>query len=315
MLLTACPDTFSGGDDSEGGTDSSGEGADEGTDTGGGNAPLFVAVGDELTVHTSENGEAWTDRTPNLPIPGRLEGAAFGNGTWIAVGGVDESYDTIVLRSADAESFELVENDMDTRKGVIFAEDSFLAFGYDAARSADGQAWQVGTGFSVSMNAIAHGDDLYVAVGEAEEDGSAVAAASSDGLAWTEFSVGGQGFLKVAHGSAGFVAVGLDGRIALSSDGEGWSDAPPTSAFNSGVGFDGTLYFLSSGAEHRLWTSSDGADWTDTGVNGHDHVAYSPTTELYVGVSGDGSRGYAPNLSGFISAGESATGYWSVASR
>ena len=109
---------------------------------------------------------------------------------------------------------------------------------------------------SHSLNGVAFGNDIFVAVGDYGE----ITYSSDDGENWNRVHSGGDSFYAVAYGNGTFVAVGKDGRVCRSSNGTTWTDQSPISsetdlngiAFGNGVfvavGEDGHAYWSTGGA-------------------------------------------------------------------
>lgn len=115
-----------------------------------------------------------------------------------------------------------------------------------------------------TLNAIAYGAGLYVAVGE---EGAIVT--SPDAITWTARSSGTTESLRsVAYAAGSFVAVGSksdpeqEGTLLTSPDGITWTArSSGTTVFLSGVAH-GAGRFVASGGSGRTVTSTNGTDWT-----------------------------------------------------
>ncbi len=149
----------------------------------------FVAVGDSdlsldngrARILVSTDGAAWTDVSPNPAVLSELNGVAYGNGVWLAVGGaLSGSYETnTILRSTDRVNWLPVPNALpdryDKATAVAFSGGEFvLAKGYSGSStlytSPDGMTWTsvtipngVISGFNGRSFAV--GPDTMVGVG------------------------------------------------------------------------------------------------------------------------------------------------------
>lgn len=125
-------------------------------------------------------------------------------------------------------------------------------------------------GATVSLEAIAYGEGVYVATGMGglgSGDGDTLGAwvqTGTDGLAWRVQASGDGGapggdYTSLAFGAGVFVAVdSIDGTVFESHGGERWEAILPSSHAAS-VSFDGTEFLVRTGAD--LEVSADGAHW------------------------------------------------------
>jgi len=235
----------------------------------------LVAVGhtygDDIdpSVWLSDDGVNWTPVARNQIIPGGLgDQAMYSVVSWrgglVAVGTNED--DAAVWTSPDGRQWSpapggvqvLGEEGKQAMSSVTFGDQGFVAVGFDSAEgdedaavwtSVDGFTWSrvahdedaFGGGGDQVMNAVAFGNGLFVAVGQAsmgDEPGAAVWV-SSDGLAWSRIvgtgTVFGDGVTPtemnaVVVGDSGFVAVGR-------------AEKPP-------------------GQGPAMWTSPDGLEWS-----------------------------------------------------
>ncbi len=162
-------------------------------------ARTFVAVGDEGTIETSNDGIAWTAQTSGTTA--NLHGVAFANTAFIAVGDGGT-----VVRSVD---------------GVTWTAQTVPGVGNLRAVAYGNLNLSVDNGGVVGIN-------TFVAVGDA-----GVAAVSTDnGLTWTARPVApGSPLTGVAY-TTRFVAVSAGGAAYTSSRGDTWSGPIGTGAAN-----------------------------------------------------------------------------------
>ena len=145
-------------------------------------------MSDTGTVLTSPNGINWTARSGGLR---GAYGVAFGNGKFVAVGGVTDC-------------------------SFFFCFNSSVA-----ATSPDGVTWaQSNPCLGVYLSDLAFGNGIFVAVGEV-----GTLLTSTDGTIWTPRSSGSTDFLiNVAFGDGVFVVVGAQqGTILTSTNGVNWT--------------------------------------------------------------------------------------------
>jgi hypothetical protein len=162
----------------------------------------FVAVGGEPiggnrndpytpAVHHSLDGKTWTRLL--FSGSGALNAVAYGNDTFVAVGG------QLIWDTPDEASIVMI--------------------------SADGQTWeQIELDAAQMFDSIAFGDGRFMAVGRPEE-GRASVYSSVDGRVWLEevIALNGWGQVEVLFAEDRFVMHGGSSQVATWRAGEGWS--------------------------------------------------------------------------------------------
>src|SRR5437764_550630 len=244
---------------------------------------LFVAVGgnfDGGVILTSPDGVTWTPQSSPA-----LTSVAFGNATFVAVGGPEGARPaypagggTNVLTSTNGLDWtpRAVPG---VRKTVIFANGQFAAVApmdqplYDSTvyTSADGVTWEPhALPESSFIQGITYGDGLLVAVGERGD-----ILTSTNALDWvqrTRRAGTGSDLTGVAWSGTQWVALEESGGMLSSSDGLAWTYHPPTNrAFMYGIAY-GSGTFVAVGATDFFFnqtkskmvveTSTDGTTWT-----------------------------------------------------
>ena len=124
--------------------------------------------------------------------------------------------------------------------------------------SPDGTTWTARTsGTTAHLYGVAYdGAGRFVAVGA-----GGVALTSVNGTTWQACSGAGSADLNaVTYGSSKFVAVGRDGQVAKSSDGQNFSATSVTSEDLYGVTF-GASKFVAVGTSGKIMTSADATTW------------------------------------------------------
>ncbi|WP_241674723.1 InlB B-repeat-containing protein [Paenibacillus luteus] len=200
----------------------------------------------------------WTIRSP-YPTSDNLQGVAYNDGTYVAVGG-----NGTLLTSTDLTSwtnrwsslgFPYYFND------VVYGNGKYVAIGERGVivSSGDGVNWTSRTsGTFEFLEGVGYGNGLYVAVGDA-----GTILTSADGENWSSrTSSADENLTDVVYGSAKFVAVGEFGTILTSSDGVAWSDASPGNTPDLyGIAFGNGTY-VAVGFAGAMVTSGDGVSWT-----------------------------------------------------
>jgi hypothetical protein len=182
----------------------------------------FVAVGGLNIVTGSQilkfslavvsaDGTTWDPLYPGVPEQ-FLNGVAYGNGKFVAVGGegaMTTSPDGITWTPGDSGTSL-------TLNGVAFGQDRFVAVGEggNIFTSPDGIDWtQRISGTIVSLHSVAYGYAAFTAVGD---DGTILV--SYNGVDWSPHTSGTSFDLHaVGAGQGSFVAAGVNG-ILLQSD-------------------------------------------------------------------------------------------------
>ena len=152
-------------------------------------------------------GTTWTVRVPGFS---GLDGVAYGNDTFVAVG-----EDGAILTSPDGVNWTQRTSGTSNRlRGVTYGNGLFVAVGEDGTilTSPDGATW---TQRTLETNddfiGVTYGNGTFVAVG----DGAILT--SPDGVNWTQrTSETSDDLYAVTYGNGLFVAVGIYGTILTS---------------------------------------------------------------------------------------------------
>lgn len=279
---------------------------------------LFVAVGEAGTVITSPDGVTWTAQASQTPL--NLFGVTYASGQFIAVGGTDGAAGVLLTGTPDGTRWtaESVSDTLgDPLIGVSHANGTIVAVGYSQVlTSTDGVNWSALstepggiTGPTVDLYSTAYGAGLFVTVGtyststsseEIAYDG--LIATSRDGTDWTILPYTPDYLSGVTYGGGQFVAVGREGSILTSTDGQTWA-----SQTASGLDATETPYLISvlyAGGEYVaagnyvgkspstgfLLSSSDARTWSVQPVGANVYaVAYGTVDGVgtYVAVGGE----------------------------
>jgi len=242
---------------------------------------LFVAVGDDGAILTSENGSEWTSRFSGGSRD--LMSVAYGNGVFVVVG-----YNGFIATSSDGFTWVPRSSASENLEGVTFGNGLFVAAGDDGLviTSADGVAWTVQT-TSVDYDFwdITYGDGTFVAVGGWD---SPQIIKTTDGTTWTDVSYsGGAGLYAVGYGDGRFIAAGRYGYICSSSAGINWSSQPTESLTYEtfrGVHSDGDVC-IAVGDSGLIARTTDGENWsviTPPNSMHYRSVAFSETIAVAV---------------------------------
>ena len=190
------------------------------------NGSRLLICGSAGAIATSDNGINFTPRTGNNAT---LNGAAFGNGTYVVVGNAVNG--SGLIATVDPVTFAYqrrVSGVNGTFGSVRFLNGAFyatvsLTVVRTILRSVDGITWSTITAAGVTSEGyrdITLGNGIYVSVGS----GGSIAT-SSDGLSFSRFVSGAttQTLEGVSFANNLFVAVGNAGTIITSPDGTTWT--------------------------------------------------------------------------------------------
>jgi len=246
----------------------------------------FLAVGNRGIVLESSNGIHWTHR--DIPECSRVEGIAYGNTTYVAVGDGCGSY---IWRSSDLESWtgELVSG-LNQMHDVEWNGQEFVAVGKagEIWSSSDGQSWSQEISPATSdLRSVVWSGTFLVAVGD---DSTIVYRTVTSGWSDSVSGVSGAGDIRrVAWGGGKFVAVAEDGIMRATVPGS-WTLAPTPNGMVvlAGITWTGT-YYVATGFYGKIAKSTDAATWNIVPQTIYQHLrgaAWSGDTLVVVGWDG-----------------------------
>jgi len=228
-----------------------------------------------MGVSASEGLEQWYWRNPS-PNGNDLNGVAYGNGTFVAVGAGGT-----ILTSADGNLWEHRESGFDNQLNqVIFAQNSFLAVGEGGVilSSDNAKDWvSHPTDPLYSLRGVTFAQGKYVMVGANGDSQqlSQIILCSDDLVQWTirQFPAT-HSLSQVAYGNGMFMAIGADSSgfakatILVSSNGLDWNAVVRDDIFGlKSVAF-GNGMFVTAGNGGGILTTADGTDWQDRSIGG-----------------------------------------------
>jgi len=223
---------------------------------------IMVAVGNSGTILTSNDGNIWTQRTSNTTS--NLKAIAYGTGIFMAVG--DNS---TVITSNDGISWTAQPGiDSQPLNDVIHDGNKFVLVGEQAYlfTSNDGISFQqINVGDHRNYTALAtNGSDIIRAGTNTQ------IYKSTDGISWAQISNQTYAINKIEFFNDSFIAIGDNGLILTSPNGNVWTtqNAQTTNNINDVFWFSGfdvqgapfTLY-VAVGDSGLLLTSSDAINW------------------------------------------------------
>jgi hypothetical protein len=224
----------------------------------------FVAVGDTGLILTSTNGSTWGIERFRV-INTSFTGVAYGNNNYVAVGGVQGSFGTVVTSTNGTYWLRL-----DALTNVAL--------------------------FAVTFGTNSFGNPLFVATGNPLSNSvTAVLLISGDAVNWSTLYPGGTGGLlggvTCGRNQSGplFVVVSSFANVLTSADGTNWTTQETSRAHMNAVTYgNGRFVAVGSGAAEA---STDGINWTaGTGVSGSVLAGVAYGNGVFVAV-GSGSGG------------------------
>jgi hypothetical protein len=153
---------------------------------------------------------------------------AFGNGTFVAVGGRYSGFDplTTILTSTDATHWVYHQApSTDYLQAVTHSGKEFIAVGRrgDILISPDGMNWENrAPAAPLPLSGVAYGNGRFVAVGGPDASGDILS--SVDGIHWDQHLSGLPNHLYgITFSQGAFVATGARGELRVSEDGVDWT--------------------------------------------------------------------------------------------
>lgn len=186
------------------------------------NGSRLLVCGSSGAIATSDDGITFTSRTGNNA---QLNGASFGNGTYVVVGNAING--SGLIATVDPTTFAYkrrASNTTNSRQSVRFLGGQFVSTGNTGSvvTSPDGVTWTdrtAGTGTGQTLFDTAYSGSLYIVVGTLGTIRS-----SSDTVSWTTVTSGTTSQLNSADFANGlYVAVGAAGTIITSPNGTTWT--------------------------------------------------------------------------------------------
>lgn len=223
------------------------------------NGSRLLICGSSGAITTSEDGITFTSRTGNATT---LNGAAFGNGTYVVVGNAANGSGLIATINPTTFEYQRRVSGVTTNMvGIKFLNGTFYAGTAGIIRSTDGISWVASGGGTNSWQDFAYSGSVYVAIGDTgrysiSTDGLTFGAATATGV--TTQVMNGIGF---ANGL--FVAVGNAGTIITSSNGTTWTlrTSGVTSTLHSVMYSTRDSQWYAAGDNGVILRSADAITW------------------------------------------------------
>jgi len=252
--------------------------------------PFNITIWDLKAGGQGENGGGsggtpqWTIVTDSTFGTSQIINAiAYGNNTFVAVGGVRNGVSVNMATSTDGRTWSAVSDNPFGRSiyTIAYGNNTFFVSGGDisddlnsrkTATSTDGRTWTAVSdstlnstlGRYYTIYVIAYGDGKFVA-----SNGSTTRT-STNGTTWTAVSdsiFGTDGPIQaIAYGNGKFVAGTYKGKTATSTDGRTWTAVTDSTISCITAIACGNGKFIAVGDKGKIATSTDGTTWTAVDV-------------------------------------------------
>lgn len=247
--------------------------------------------GSNVLLHSADGGLAWT------PTSGGTNNLVFSGVTHGSAGFVAVSAGGQILRSVDGTVWQhdVTVEGPSRMNAVAFGNNTYVAVGGSGSgsiwTSTDAQRWDRLDQFT-SLRSVAYGNGVHVAAGD---DGTAIT--SVDGARWTRPDpISAADIRGLGFGAGKFAAVGHAGTILTSPDGTHWTPQAPGTASDLSAVTHANDRFVAVGSHGAILTSSNGSQWTvvPAPVN-TDLVDVVPGPSGFVAATKDGVILESPN--------------------
>jgi hypothetical protein len=199
-----------------------------------------------------------------------INGIAWGNGRFVAVGGDGWVGSSHIAYSTDGVTWTAVSNTTfgtEYIRGIAWGNGRFVAVGSKGkiAYSSDGVTWTaISTSGTTTLHSVAWGNGRFVAGGDF------CVMLSTDGIAWTRINQN-YDISNIAWCNDRFVAGEAGRTISYSTDGTRWTSAQLMSIFYDkiyGVAW-GNGRFVAVGSRGEIAYSTDCTRWTAATISTH----------------------------------------------
>ncbi len=213
--------------------------------------------GSNVLLHSADAGLSWTATS------GGTNNLLFSGVTHGSAGFVAVSASGQILRSIDGTDWrhDVTVEEPARMNAVAFGNNLYVAVGGSGSgniwTSTDAQHWDR-LDSATRLHSVAYGNGVHVAVGNGGE-----AIVSSDGARWTPpVQVSSTELRGLGFGSGRFAAVGNAGTILTSTDGMRWTPQESGSASDLSSVAHGNHRFVTVGNRGAILTSDDGSRWS-----------------------------------------------------
>ena len=239
-----------------------------------------------ITTVPGINGLSWAIGSALTP-GGALRGVAYGRSNYVAVGtnGTSAAIYSTNANNSNSGAFNTwsapttIPSGLSTAlSAVIYDGTRFVALGVsgDVITSIDTLVWSATSSVASGqlMNALAYGNNTYVAVGF----GGVIATndSAAAGGPWTlQYSGTTQNLYGVSFVNGVFIAVGAQGALLTSTDGVAWTARSSNTTEDLWQVAFGANTYIVTGNAGTILSSSDSAVWTPQSNTGTSQNLYA----------------------------------------
>nr|WP_295926412.1 YCF48-related protein [uncultured Dyadobacter sp.] len=221
---------------------------------------LFVAVGSDALIQTSQDGKNWS--YSQVEFGQNLRGVTFGDGKFVAVG-----EHGLILYSYNGKVWKKSTNTvLYAFNGVAYANGMFVAVGNSGVigTSTDGNVWSYRySGTSNNLTSAAYGREKWILVGA---NNTILTSPNTD--KWTpltpDISIGKSDFTDVIYAHAHFVITGTNGKIVRYIPKTWWSNPSSSTYKHLNTITYGNGRYVAGGSAGALVASVDYLFYPDT---------------------------------------------------
>ena len=234
---------------------------------------LFVVVGDNGTILTSDNGTEWTARTSGTTE--KLNRVAYGDGRYIAVG---ENVTYIYSDNASSWSESCCSGNVHFNDIEYFGNSNWGGTGNYAHTirqnvvgdqfSVDPQTDNQSNYFFKNYNGLTIGDDIILVGDQGFIAWSPDNETDRYGSFWTKVSNTTSNLMGTVHGNSIYVIVGDNGTILTSDNGSTWTSKADGRTDNLSEVTFGNNTFMAVGDNGTIRSSSDNGTTWDNRTSG-----------------------------------------------
>ncbi|AGF55774.1 chitobiase/beta-hexosaminidase C-terminal domain-containing protein [Clostridium saccharoperbutylacetonicum] len=237
-------------------------------------------------IYKSTDYSDWT--MLQIPLNKGINGIAYGNGKYVAVGNTASNGKGTILKSTDGTSWTLGSSPNNEQSGlcsITYGNNMFVAVGSNLSiiTSTDGENWtsRKYDNATYTLRSVAFINEKFVACGD-----NGKVFYSDDGTAWTDGSFSGSdvSFYGAAYGNGKYVLVGQEnsnynGFTTTSTDLNTYTTAKPETdlSYFTGIKYaNGNFLAIANGANDPyhafISTSTDGLNWSNTDCNNTSYI-------------------------------------------
>lgn len=234
----------------------------------------FIAVGDQGTIISSDNGSNWVIQSSG--VSATLRSVTYAAGRFAACG----DGGTIIISTNGVDWSVQDSKTSNGLSAITYGNGTYVVVGPGAfsATSPDGSNWTpAGSGLTGDLFGVAYGNGLFISVGSTAARDSGLMFSSTDGASWQQETSRGKSLDAACSGAGTFVVGGTffslnQDLLLVSTNGNTWSDKSQgisdSVIYAAGYGngaFVATFYALMPYG--ILYSTDGGASWQRVDVS------------------------------------------------